>query len=144
MLERVERERVAMMMIAGGMLLALSFSYATTPEKRVNPTMTMDKKSMQDSRPGELSAEAIGRCRRAVVTAFREGLIRERPSPDRIAVDETLWSGLAQPARNRLMQAVSCDRWKTAAPPLGERVTAYGWTSHRRLATLSGIRPALP
>jgi hypothetical protein len=131
-----------MMLIAGAMLAALALSYAANPAPSHHGAMTAA--TSFERRPSllTLSSEEILQCRKTIAAATRDGLIRDRLSPAAVRVDDALWHELRADSRDRIMQALACDSWRAAAPPRDRQVVAYGWTSGRRLAVLSGLRPS--
>jgi hypothetical protein len=129
-----------MMLIAGGMLAALALGYAANPARPHHAAMTAAASFGRAPPPAALSSEEILQCRNTIAAATRDGLIRDRPSPDAVRVDDELWHGLRAESQGRIMQALACDLWRVAAPPQDRKVVAYGWISGRRLAVLSGVR----
>jgi hypothetical protein len=85
----------------------------------------------------DLAPELVAKCAAAIEQAARIGLVRERPAPNRINVDEVLWAQLPASTKDQTMQFVACARWRKAMPPPGEYVVAYGWRSGRRLWMLT-------
>lgn len=145
-----KKERSAMMAIAGGMLGALALSYAMMPEERSEKPMTIRQLSAHADSPArrsqenlsdgsfELAPEEVAQCRKAIVAASGSGIIRERPYPNRINVDDQLWRELPSDAQGRIMQALACDAWQTVAPPQDQKVVAHSSSTGRLLSTLRG------
>ncbi len=87
-----------------------------------------------------LDDEAVKQCGSYLSLATRNGLIRSRPSPNRINVDERLWAELPASAKDTTMQAVSCELWRSSMPPtVGDYVVAYGWRTGKRLQMLTSV-----
>jgi hypothetical protein len=135
----MERERIAMMLIAGGLLAGLTLSYVTRPPTQSAAPMRTDGSSVRVVSAPVLSAERLARCRKTIAAATRDGVIRERPSPGRVRVDDTLWRELPPASQGRIMQALACDVWQAVAPPENREIIAYGWASGKRLAMLTGV-----
>lgn len=140
------KERKAMMAIAGGMLAGL---LAAQLARLDDPPLVLPMEAGRAPIPvsevakavdGGLSAEAVAQCADTVAQATREGLITQRPSRDRIAVDEERWGMMRATDQGRLLRAIACDAWQAATPPPGEQAIAYGRTSGRELAVLRGMR----
>lgn len=86
-----------------------------------------------------LSDEAVKQCRDLIALAERNGIIKARPSPNRINVEDTAWAMLDAETKDRTMQAVSCDLWQSAMPPEWEHVVAYGHRSGKRIQMLTSV-----
>ena len=86
-----------------------------------------------------VSDVAVAQCREPLKTGEESGVIKGRPSPNRINVEETLWAALPADVKDRTLQAVACDLWQTAMPPAGEYVVAYGYRSGQRLQMLTEV-----
>jgi hypothetical protein len=69
--------------------------------------------------------------------AALQGVIRSRPQPHRIDVDDALWAQLDAGTKDRIMQAVSCDVWGAAMPAPADYVVAYGHRSGKRIQMLT-------
>lgn len=89
--------------------------------------------------PQLLSADVVGKCRDLLKMAERIGVIRDRPDPTRINVDERKWAELDAATKDRTLQAVACDVWQQNMPPADEMVVAYGWRSGTRVQMLTEI-----
>lgn len=86
-----------------------------------------------------LSADAGSQCRDLLQKASSAGVIRERPAPNRINVDEVLWTALSARQKDVTLQAVSCDLWQTAMPSELNHVVAYGYRSGKRIQILTSV-----
>ena len=87
-----------------------------------------------------LDDAAVKQCGNLLTSAKRNGLIRERPSPNRINVDERLWSELPASVKDTTLQAVSCELWRSSVPPtVGNYVVAYGWRTGKRVQMLTSV-----
>jgi hypothetical protein len=88
----------------------------------------------------KLSDEAVAKCRELLALGEANGIIRARPKPTRIDVEDALWAQLPADVKDRTLQAVSCDVWQTAMPPsAGDPVVAYGYRSGKRVQMLTGV-----
>lgn len=86
-----------------------------------------------------LDAAAVRECRAYLKQAVAEGLIRQRPAPARINVDERLWAEMPARVKDLTLQAVACDLWQSSMPPEWEHVAAYGWRSGKRVQMLTSV-----
>ena len=84
-----------------------------------------------------LSAAVVTQCRALIGQAAKLGLIRARPSAERIDVEDATWAALPAKAKDRTLQAVACDVWQRAVPPQSDYVVAYGYRSGKRLQLFS-------
>ena len=103
-----------------------------------DPAPGAGKAGVQSAQP-IASAAKRQQCRDYLDLARREGLIRGRPSPDRLDVDERIWTQLSYREKDITLQAVSCDLWGTDMPGEGNHVAAYGWHSGKRLQMLTAL-----
>lgn len=87
----------------------------------------------------ELAAGEVAKCRAFLATAGETGVIRARPSPERIDVDEALWAQMRAREKDLLLQALACDLWARPMPPGGAHVVAYGWQGGNRLQMLTAL-----
>lgn len=99
-----------------------------------------------DTAPGASSAavaklpeEAVAKCRKLLATGEQVGVIKSRPAPNRINVDDALWAQLDAETKDRTMQAVACDVWQTSMPPSSDHVVAYGHRSGKRVQMLTSV-----
>lgn len=119
--------------IALGLLVAAWVFWPSAPEEAastaVQPVLA----------PQLLPADVVGQCRDLLNMAERIGVIRERPKPTRINVDERKWAELDAATKDRTLQAVACDVWQQNMPPADEMVVAYGWRSGRRVQMLTEV-----
>jgi hypothetical protein len=72
--------------------------------------------------------------------ATKEGLVRERPSPERVNVEDRLWAAFPATAKRGLAMAVRCSATRGAPQQLDYGVV-YGYRSGKRLAmsTSAGV-----
>jgi hypothetical protein len=84
-----------------------------------------------------LSPESVERCRTLLASVTDSGIIRGRPAPNRIDVDEARWGSLPDRVKDRILRAVTCDLWQTAMPAGSNRVVAYGAASGKPLRALT-------
>jgi hypothetical protein len=81
------------------------------------------------------------KCEKALDAATKAGIIRARPSPTRIDVEDWKWAGLPADLKKRTLAAVSCaalGRWAPAKLSEGP-VVAYGYRSGQRMAMLTEV-----
>lgn len=85
------------------------------------------------------------KCEQVIDVAVRSGLVRARPSAERIDVEDARWA--AAPAREKrvLMEVLACtafDGIALSSIPAGDGVVAYGHRSGKRvaMATSVGVR----
>lgn len=120
--------------MAGIAVAALLFLMAMTQCSQAEPG------DQVEAAPPQLLDEAVvAQCRDLLETGRRAGVIREEPSPQRINVDDRLWSAMPASEKDVLLQAVSCVRWRSSMPPAGEQVAAYGWRSGKRVQMLTEV-----
>ncbi|NBW12160.1 MAG: hypothetical protein EBR82_29435 [Caulobacteraceae bacterium] len=88
-----------------------------------------------------LSADAVATCRSLLDKGMKAGIIRGRPAPNRIDVEDSAWRELDARTKEVTLGAVACDVWGRTAPPADEYVVAYGYRSGKRIdmLTASGI-----
>lgn len=85
----------------------------------------------------KLPPSAVTQCRDLLAIAEKAGLIRDRPKPTRIDVEDALWAQLPAKTKDQTLQALACDVWQTAMPQGGDYVVAYGYRSGKRLEMLT-------
>jgi hypothetical protein len=127
---------------AGILVLYLTILQLTAPERGsqdISDAATSAADAATAASP-ILDDEAVKQCGSYLSLATRNGLIRGRPSPNRINVDERLWAELPASAKDTTMQAVSCELWRSSMPPtVGNYVVAYGWRTGKRLQMLTSV-----
>lgn len=90
--------------------------------------------------PAPLDEAAVEKCRDLLKLAEKSGVVRERPSPNRINVDEKLWAQLSAREKDLTLQAMSCDLWGTAMPPDDTKyVVVYGYHTGKRVQMLTSV-----
>jgi hypothetical protein len=77
-------------------------------------------------------------CNDLIEQAQREGLIKERPSPERINVDDRLWAEFPAGSKRGLALAVRCSATRGAPRQLDYGVV-YGYRSGKRLAMATSV-----
>lgn len=87
-----------------------------------------------------MSDAEIAECRETLGEMETAGLLRDRPSPEQIDVEDGVWAALPYRNKPMVLMAVSCDVFGTAMPPEGRYVRAVGYRSGERLMTLSHER----
>jgi hypothetical protein len=88
---------------------------------------------------GKLSIEAVAKCEALLVKGQETGLIRARPSLNRINVEDALWRQLPADARRAFLTALACSTYGTTVLPQTEHVVAYGYISGKRMAMLTAV-----
>lgn len=103
-----------------------------------------DKSGQAPAAPSPLATVAaklpdstVAKCREMLAIGEKGGIIKRRPRPYRIDVEDALWAQLDADTKDRTLQAVSCDVWQTAMPGPDDHVVAYGYRSGKRLQMLS-------
>ena len=119
--------------IALGLLVAAWVFWPSSPEESGAPAV------QPVLAPQLLSSGVVSQCRDLLAMAERIGVIRERPQPTRINVDERKWAELDAATKDRTLQAMACDVWQQNMPPSGEFVVAYGWRSGKRVQMLTEV-----
>lgn len=86
-----------------------------------------------------VDAKTRASCSEVLVKGQKTGVIRERPSRNRVNVDEVIWAQMAASDKTALLSLVACDAFGKRQSDLefGEHTVAYGWRSGKRLAMLS-------
>lgn len=77
-------------------------------------------------------------CTDALTKAQANGIVKQRPTPNRINVDEVIWSRMTASDKTALLALVACDAYgkRQADLALMEYTVAYGWRSGKRVAQL--------
>lgn len=80
------------------------------------------------------------KCADAITKAQQTGVVRMRPSPNRVNVDEMIWSRMDAGDKSGLLALLACDVFgkRQADLEFGEHTVAYGSRSGKRLALFSG------
>lgn len=90
--------------------------------------------------PAALSAEQVSRCRALIAESEKLGLIKARPSPTRIDVDEGLWAALPADAKRGVLAGIACDVFgRGTLVDMEGPVVAYGYRSGKRQAMLTSV-----
>lgn len=78
-------------------------------------------------------------CSNAITGAMKDGVVKERPSPNRVNVDEVIWVQMAASDKTALLALLACDAFGKRAGDLefSEHVVAYGARSGKRMAMLT-------
>lgn len=77
-------------------------------------------------------------CNDLIEQAQREGLVRERPAPNRINVDDRRWADFPASSKRGLAMAVRCSAYGGAPAELDYGVV-YGYRSGKRLAMATSV-----
>lgn len=112
--------------VLSALLLSVIFSGRFTPEP------------VAEAAAPKLADSAVKMCRGMLALAVDKGVIKARPQPNRINVDDRLWAMTDADTKDKVMQAVACDLWQTSMPPGKlDYVVAYGHRSGKRIQMLS-------
>lgn len=86
-----------------------------------------------------VDAQTRASCADAVAKAQRAGVVKGRPSDNRVNVDELVWARMTASDKAALLSLLACDAFGKRAGDLefGEHTVAYGARSGKRLAMLS-------
>jgi Uncharacterised protein family UPF0547 len=122
--------------IALGALLGVAWCAAEPDSPSTADTSTGAAESTSAQ---TLSADVVAKCRDLLALSEGSGVIRARPAPNRINVEDSTWAALDAETKDRMMQAVACDLWQTSMPPEAEHVVAYGHRSGERLQMLTSV-----
>lgn len=78
-------------------------------------------------------------CAQAIGQATKGGVVRQRPAPNRVNVEDAVWQLMAADDKRALLSLVACDAFGKREADLGvsEYVVAYGYRSGKRLAMLT-------
>ena len=95
--------------------------------------MDMARSALQ----AQLGPEVVSDCRMKITRTTQAGLIRERPEPKQINVDERIWAEMPMSQKEQVMKVLSCDVYGQYLPPEGSAVRAVGWRSGERLLSLT-------
>lgn len=77
-------------------------------------------------------------CNDLIEQAEKQGLVRERPSPDRINVEDRLWRQFPASAKRGLAMAVRCSA-SGGVPRQLDYGVVYGYRSGKRLAMATSV-----
>lgn len=102
----------------------------------VDPAEMLDAPSAEPA-VALLDDPTVAKCSDLLALAAKEGLIKARPETNRINVEDRMWVALDAATKDRMLQAVACETWRSAMPPAGEHVVAYGHRSGKRVQMLT-------
>lgn len=125
---------IAAAVVLGGMAIA-----TIRPDWVSEPADQQAQDGVAQDAPAKLGPEQVARCRAALTAGTKSGVIRARPSPNRINVEDRLWAEMDAHTKELILQAVACDAWGMAAPPQGQFVVSYGYRSGKRIEMLSEL-----
>lgn len=93
----------------------------------------------QDPAAVALDAKARASCAQAIDQATKDGIVRQRPAPNRVNVEEAAWQLMPADQKRALLSLVACDAFgkREADLDAAEYAVAYGFRNGRRLAMLS-------
>lgn len=89
-----------------------------------------------------LSAEIRSECKLEIGKATLRGIVKSRPAPNRVNVEEFRWRALPATDKEALLALVACDSYGKKPgelTPLSDYIVAYGHRSGKRLAMLTSI-----
>lgn len=80
-------------------------------------------------------------CAKAIEDGTKQGIVRKRPSADRVDVEDATWRLMAADDKRALLALVACDAFGKRAGDLdlSEHVVAYGYRSGKRLAIMTSV-----
>jgi phage FluMu protein Com len=78
-------------------------------------------------------------CDDLLAKAERSGLIKERPSPERINVEDGRWADFPASSKRGLMLALRCSLLRGQPGSEMDYVVAYGYRSGRRVAMATSV-----
>jgi hypothetical protein len=84
-----------------------------------------------------LTADEVSACEEALAGLQQTGLIRQRPEPGILVVEDGVWAALPYDDKVRVLQAASCAAWRSHLPPEGEIASARAFRSGERLLSLT-------
>lgn len=113
-----------LLLLAAAAAIVLSVTDAPPPSRPVAAT---------GSGSADGAASRLARCDRAMAMAEASGLVRERPAPHRLVVDEDLWGRLSARAKTDFGTTIAC-QLSGGRMLGGEYVTVLGDRSGARLA----------
>lgn len=88
--------------------------------------------------PAPFSASQVAQCDDLLKGAERSKLIRSRPSPDRINVDDAAWATFPAESKRGVLLALACQHYRRPMQAT-EYVVAYGYRSGKRVAMASSV-----
>lgn len=77
------------------------------------------------------------KCDKAVALAVQYRVIRDRPTANRIDVDDALWAQAPAKTKRLTLAAALCSALRGRASMNGDFVAAYGYRSGKRLAMIT-------
>ena len=88
-----------------------------------------------------LDAEARAGCNKALDEAANNKIVLDRPSLNRVNVEDLVWSGMAAEDKRALLALVACDAFgkREGELSIDQHVVAYGHRSGKRLAILTSV-----
>ena len=101
-----------------------------------------DKSSTPIPAAPSLTREQRQGCGKALAEAQRTKVIRQRPSPNRVNVDDLIWSQMAATDKEALLALLACDALGKRAPELTmdePTIVAYGFRSGKRVGMLTQV-----
>lgn len=86
-----------------------------------------------------VDTETRASCAQAIDQATKDGIVRQRPAPNRVNVEDAVWQLMAADDKRALLSLVACDAFgkREGDLDLSEYVVAYGFRSGKRLAMLT-------
>lgn len=116
---------------AAGLLLVFAVSFCGSPGS--------DKAKTSPAAVPKLAAAQIAECSALLEKGKEAGLIKARPSANRINVEDALWRSMPADSKNGMLAALACDAFNATTLSTEQHVVAYGHRSGRRLAMLTSV-----
>lgn len=126
---------------AGGRLAAVAIIVVLALVMFGKPSAEDQAKSAAEAEDASpmLAPATVEKCRAMIATGIKGGIIRDRPSANRIDVDEAIWARMEAKLKDATLTAVSCDLWQRRVPPSGQHVVAYGVHTGKRIQMLTEV-----
>jgi hypothetical protein len=133
---RPRRSPVAWLVVLVAFLVLILVVPGINPWRRADPPAGSMPPSTA-SRPAAPKQTTVSvqdaQCDQIIHQGQELGLIRSRPRPERIDVDEKLWAIMDESEKRGLLLALRCSAYR-GTPRAGEEAEAYGVPSGKRLA----------
>ncbi|MFL6729533.1 MAG: hypothetical protein ACJ8E3_09325 [Sphingomicrobium sp.] len=120
--------KVCLAVVPGLRLVGLSVLLLAIPACSNSDQPTSDQATTTDPKP----------CDDLIEQAENDGLVKQRPSPDRVNVEDRLWAQFPATSKEGLAMAVRCSATRGAPDELDYGVV-YGYRSGKRLAMATSV-----
>lgn len=125
----MDEDKIGCLILIGILIIAAHFSGIMAPD---------EDSSKVETPAAALSSDEIRRCNDLVRQAEKAGLIRNRPTSDRIDVEDALWRSLPADSKRGIMLGLACAHYGRPLNGL-DYVVAYGYRSGKRVAMASSV-----